>query len=43
MEGFFTPPFLGAEGWSGAELIFWSGAKKGVPSEKKRSLYKTAP
>ena len=23
-----------AEGWSGAELIFWSGAKKGVHSEK---------
>ena len=34
MEGFCTPPFLGAEEWSGAEHSFWSGVKNGVPSEK---------
>ena len=34
MEGFFAPPFLGAEGWSGAEQISWSGVRKRVPSEK---------
>ena len=34
MEGFFAPPFLGAEGWSGAEQISWSGVRKKVPSEK---------
>ena len=34
MEGFFAPPFLGVEGWRGAELLFWSGGQKGVPSEK---------
>ena len=34
VEGFFAPPFLGAEGWRGAEQISWSGVRKGVPSEK---------
>ena len=34
MEGFFVPPFLGAEGWSGAEQITWSRVRTGVPSEK---------
>ena len=33
MEGFFPPPFLGVEGWSGVKQISWMGVKKGVPSE----------
>ena len=32
MEGFFVPPFLGAEGWSGAKKYFGRGGKNGVPS-----------
>ena len=34
MEGFFTAPFLGVEGWSGVEHSFWSGVRNGVPSRK---------
>ena len=40
MEGFFAPPFLGAECWSGAEHVFRSGVRKGVPS-KNNGVYQS--
>ena len=40
VEGFFAPPFLGAECWSGAEHVFRSGVRKGVPS-KNNGVYQS--
>ena len=39
--GFFPSPFLGVEGWSGAEEIFWSGVRKGVKLQKNWSVPKS--